>query len=156
MAQLELMGMALGVAVAGVAAIFAVVRIFFQPKMDPRVAELAELAFEYAAEVLEVEAKGSPPPVVLRKAPWDKRGTVITLGRYSRRLHLPLIGYAWERIEVVADASYIFRTLSHEMAHALRARAWKKVTEKEAEMVEAKALQYRLTDTQITALLVEF
>ncbi len=156
MSQLELMGMGLGIAAAGGAAIFAVVRIFFQPKMDPRVAELAQLAYEYAAEVLGVEAKGSPPPVVLVKAPWDKRGTIYTIGLYSRRLHLPLIGYAWERIQVVADASYIFRNLTHEMAHALRARAWKKVTEKEAEMVEAKALKYRLTDTQITALLEEF
>jgi len=127
---------------------FAALYFFFlRIKTNPRVEPLAQAAYEFAADVLGVEAKGSPPPVVLKKARWNNR-----VGEY-KRIALPFGIVLWDKISVVADASSIFRNLAHEMAHALRARAGKKSTEEEAEMIELAAWQYRLTNEQISTLL---
>lgn len=113
----------------------------FGPKMDPNVAELAELAYQFAATALDTKAKGKAPPVVLEKERFKVSGGT-AIGQYSRRFRLPIIGYIYERVRAVNDASFMFANLAHEMAHAVRARAGKRVTEKEAEMVEALAAKH--------------
>lgn len=141
------------VAPAAIALVLGIVGVrLFGPKMDPRVKELAEAAYHFAAAELGVKAKGSPPPVVLERRKFMS-GKQRVIGQYSRRIRLPIIGYVWERVRVVNDATFMFANLAHEMAHALRARAGKKVTEEEAERVEAAAARH--SSAQITALLAK-
>lgn len=133
----------------GLALILIAARLL-QPKMDKRVKALADLAWTFSAAQLGVKPKGKTPAVKLRSKPDGN-----TIGNY-KRFRIPLINHmVYERIWVVDDVSYIWSNLAHEMAHAHRARAGKKVTEREAEDVEASAREAR-SNYEVAALLDRF
>ena len=99
----------------GVAACF----IFIRTKMNPRVKELAGLAYKAAAEIAELPARGSTPPVDLKDVPWDHRGVTV-VGNYK---WLGFFGKVlWDRILVIKTPARIWGVLLHEMTHAVRRR----------------------------------
>ncbi len=135
-----------------IGALGAVWFLFIRVKMDPRVEELARLAFECSADILGIKPKGKPPPVRLKKERWKISG-VMVIGNY-KRYRIPGIGImVWERV-LVLNSKGIFPNLGHEMAHVHRARRGEKVREAEAEMVEA-AIEARCGGALISHLLAK-
>ncbi len=118
-----------------IGALGAVWFLFIRVKMDPRVEELARIAFDCSADMLGIKPKGKPPPVRLKKERWTISG-VSVVGNY-KGYRIPGIGImVWERVLVVKSKG-IFRNLGHEMTHCHRKRRGEKTTEDEAEIVEA-------------------
>ncbi len=135
-----------------VGALGAIWFLFIRVKMDPRVEELARIAFECSADILGIKPKGKPPPVRLKKERWKIHG-VSVVGNY-KRYRIPGIGImVWERV-LAHISEGTFRTLGHEMAHVHRARRGEKVTEAEAEMVEA-AIEARCGGARIAHLMAK-
>ncbi len=116
--------------------IAAVYFFFIRTKMDPRVAKLADLAYQVAAEIAELPARGSTPPVGLKDKPWENRGTRV-IGNYKP---FSVFGRVlWDRILVVLNAANIWPNTVHEMTHAVRRRNGKPSSEAAAEAAEARA-----------------
>ncbi len=112
--------------------------IFFRrlAQTDPRVRALAARAYFCAAKIDGAPPKGDIPPVILRTAPWFSGGRTV-YGLYTWR---GLFGKVlWDKIQVVADRSYIFPVLVHEMTHAIRRRRGDPTDEKIAYAAQAKA-----------------
>ena len=117
---------------AAIPTIGLIIYVLNRPKRDKRVDGLAQKAYECAADIMGVEAKGKPPAVSLKNAPWDN-----VVGRYTYRR---MFGFLWyEQIEVVDDVSYIFSNLVHEMTHVLLERAGMTNNEILPEATEAAA-----------------
>jgi hypothetical protein len=100
-----------------IASIIVIYYFFFRPKMDKRIKNLAEYAYESAGEFLDLPAKGDPPAVKLVDTGWRNEEV---FGLYSwKKLFKWII---WEQITVVDDRSFIWGVLVHEMVHAVRRR----------------------------------
>lgn len=123
---------ALGTIILGIIIAF----FLFRVKMNPKVKDLADLAYKAAAEIAGVKPKGSTPPVGLKKAPWELRGSTI-IGNYKSFGFFGKV--LWDRILVVKDFAYIWSNLVHEMTHAVRRRKGLPSSERAAEAAEALA-----------------
>ena len=125
----------------GVVAVVAAVYFFFiRVKTDPRVRELADLAYETAARIAGEKPRGSTPPVRLKPEPWVNRGVTV-IGNYKS---FGFFGKVfWDSILVVGNPLYIWPNMVHEMTHAIRRRNGKPTSETAAEVAEARASQIR-------------
>ncbi len=122
------------------ATFFAMVAIFFffiRTKMDPRVKELADLAYQVAALIAELPARGSTPPVNLKDGRWKTRG-VSVVGNYKWFGFLDKV--FWDRILVIKDPARIWVILVHEMIHAVRRRNGRPSSEAAAYASKAQAI----------------
>ena len=104
----------LAFAAVGVAGYF-----FIRTKMDPRVRELADLAYVAAAKIAGLPARDNPPPVNLKDGPWEHRGVTV-VGNYKWAGFLGKV--FWDRILTIKDPARIWEVLLHEMTHAVRRR----------------------------------
>ena len=114
----------------------AVYFLIIRTTTDPRVRELADLAYKAAAEIADLPARGSTPPVNLKDDQWEIRGTTV-IGNYRWTGFFGNV--LWDSILVVRDPAYIWETLVHEMTHAIRRRNGKPASERAAEAAEAQA-----------------
>lgn len=126
----------IGFAVAFFATVIAGYFLIFSSKTDPRVKELAKLAYACAGKIAELPAKGSPPSVNLKKGRWKNDG-IFVIGNYKWRMVFGKV--IWDRILVVDNPENIWPNLVHEMTHAVRRRAGKVSSEAAAESAEAQA-----------------
>ena len=134
-----------GVLLAIVAVVYFV---FIRARTDPRVKELAALAYKTAAEIAELPARGSTPPVRLKAARWNNSG-VSVIGNYK---WVGAFGKVlWDRILVIKDPARIWEVLVHEMTHAVRRRNGKPSSEPAA--YATKALAAEMAPANLTALL---
>ncbi len=138
-----LLTVALGAAVA-----FFIFQVF-RTKMDPRVRELAALAYKTAAEIAGLPARGSVPPVGLKDGHWKTRG-VSVVGNYKWTGFFGKV--LWDRILVVNYGVYIWVILVHEMTHAVRRRNGLPSSEAAAYASKAHAIKM-LATPEVTALL---
>ncbi len=135
---------------AQVVAAVAVYFLFIRVKTDPRVKELADLAFKAAAQIAELRAMGSTPPVNLKDGAWETRGTNV-VGNYK---WVGAFGKVfWDRILVIDDPSRIWVILVHEMMHAVRRRNGKPSSEAAAYSSKPKAIEFAMATPQVAALL---
>ena len=124
--------------------------LFIRVRTDPRVKELARLAYKVAAEIAELPAKGSPPPVNLRNGPWEHRGVTI-VGNYR---WVGAFGKVfWDRILTIKDPARIWWVLVHEMTHAVRRRNGKPSSEAAAYATKVRA--NKMAPSNLVALLEE-
>ena len=134
---------ALGVLVTGLI-------VYARTKMDPRVKEMAGLAYKAAAEIAEIPARGSTPPVDLKDGPWEHRGVTV-VGNYK---WLGFFGKVfWDRILVIKDPARIWEVLLHEMMHAVRRRNG--LPSNEAAAYATKILAAEKAPSNLAALLEE-
>ena len=112
-------------------------QIIFRPKMNSKVENLAEAAWNCAAKITGLPKKGSTPKVDLKSDKWN--GNVI--GNYKWfKLFLKFGPVIWDRILVTSNPRYpIFSNLVHEMTHAIRRRNGKSSTEVASEEAERLA-----------------
>ena len=128
--------------------VVAVYFLFIRVKMDPRVKELADLAYKAAAEIAGLPARGSTPPVSLKDGAWTTRG-VNVVGNYK---WFGLFGKVfWDRILVTQAYTRIWEVLVHEMTHAVRRRNGKPTSE--AAAYATKPLAGNMAPSNLAALL---
>ena len=133
---------ALGLAVA-----FIIFQIF-RTKMDPRVKELADMAYKAAAILAGLPARGSTPPVGLKDEVWVTHD-VSVIGNYK---WFGAFGKVfWDRILVIKNPARIWEFLIHEMTHAVRRRNG--LPSSEAAAYATKPLAYGVAPANLTALL---
>ena len=135
----------LGLAFAVVAgALYFVIRT----KMDPRVKELADHAYQAAAILAGLPVRGSTPPVNLKDGAWEHRGVTI-VGNYKWAGAFGKV--FWDRILVIKNTARVWEILVHEMTHAVRRRNGKPSSE--AAAYATKPLAYGMAPANLTALL---
>ena len=139
----------LGIVALGLAVAFIIFQIF-RTKMDPRVKELADMAYEAAAELAGLPARGSTPPVGLKDGVWTNRGVSVIgnykwLGAFSKVF--------WDRILVTKNPARIWEVLVHEMTHAVRRRNGLPSSEAAAYATKPRAAE--MAPLNIAALLEE-
>ena len=124
--------------------------IGIRTKMNPRVKELAGLAYQAAAEIAELPARGSTPPVNLKSGPWEHRGDTV-VGNYR------WVGFFgkvfWDRILTIKDPARIWEVLLHEMMHAVRRRNG--LPSSEAAAYGTRPLAAEMAPSNLAALLEE-
>ena len=134
---------ALGILVAGI-----IVNI--RTKTNPRVKELAGLAYRAAAEIAGLPARGSTPPVDLKDGPWEHRGVTV-VGNYKWVGFFGLV--FWDRILMIKDPARVWDVLLHEMTHAVRRRNGLPSSEAAAYATKARAAE--MAPSNLAALLEE-
>ena len=124
--------------------------IGIRTKMNPRVKELADLAYKAAAEIAELPARGSTPPVGLKNGAWENRGVTV-VGNYK---WFGFFGKVfWDRILTIKDPARIWEVLLHEMTHAVRRRNG--LPSSEAAAYATKALAAEMAPSNLAALLAK-
>ena len=133
---------------AVVVAILLAAFLFLQPKMDPRIKKLAELAYKTAGEINDLPVRGSSPPVRLRKKP---KGNII--GSYWALTSFKKVLY--DSIWVVNNERFMWPNIVHEQTHAIRRRNGLGSSEAKAERAEAMANHPQYRTPLVEALLLE-
>ncbi len=136
-----------GVSAAVVAAVYF---FFIRVKTDPRVRDLADLAYQAAAKIAGVQTRGSTPPVNLKAGPWEIRGVTV-VGNYRWTGFFGKV--LWDSILVIRDPARIWGVLVHEMTHAIRRRNGKPSSEAAADA--AKILSNGMAGPDVAALLAK-